>query len=378
MVVHVLLVEDDDADFELAKRHFRKLGPEFTLDRVPSLEDALVRLRTERGYDLVLLDLGLPGTSGISAVQSVAAVDVGLPIIVLTGIDDEFIALAALREGAQDYLVKGKSNADTLIRAIRYALERGRLQADRGALEMRLAQSLRLEALGRFAGGIAHEINNRLNPIIGMSQLQLATLPEGERARDMAATILNAAEGAAKLVRELLSYARNQLAVEVVAVDMRGLVEHSAAIVCATLPPMVKLQVEVVDGAPILNGVPSSLQAVILNLLTNAVDAMEGRSGRIVLALSDVNGHEVDVPATPPLAHARYLRLTVSDDGVGMDRETLARAFDPFFTTKSVSRGTGLGLSIVHGIVLDHQGAIAVSSDPGRGTTVDVFLPVSR
>lgn len=376
MNVNVLIVEDDAADAEYVRRQFRQLGPEFTLDRASSVEDALARLASGASYRLVLLDLGLPGTCGLSALQSVIGAHPQLAIIVLTGHDDEATALAALREGAQDYLVKGKSGADTLIRAVRYALEREHLQAERAALERKLAHSQRLEALGRFAGGIAHEINNRLTPIIGMAEFQRALLPEGDKVRAMADTILTAAEDANALVRNLLTYARHQPDTATTLCDLGATVEHAASMTRATLPPSLRLRVEVAAGLSPLTGNPTRLLSLVLNLLTNAVDAMEGRSGGITLALSEIDGADVDIATTPPLIHSHYLRLAVHDDGIGMDRETLAKAFDPFFTSKPVDRGSGLGLSVVRGIVLDHQGAIAVSSTPDHGTIVQIFLPV--
>lgn len=377
MTVRVLLVEDEDADAEYTKRQFRQLGPEFALDRVSSMESALASLDANE-YQLVLLDLGLPGTYGLSALKKVCAVCSELPIIVLTGHDDQTTALAALREGAQDYLVKGKSNTDTVIRAVRYALERGRLQAERAALERQLAQTQRLEALGRFAGGIAHEINNRLTPIIGMAELQRAALPEGDRVRGMADIVLTAAEDAAQLVRNLLIFARTQAAGEKGAVDLGAVVEQAATFIRPTLPSALRLSAEAAPGLPPLHGNATQLLSLALNLLSNAVDAMEGREGTVAVRLSEVGTQEVDAVTTPPLVHRRYLRLSVRDEGVGMDEETISRAFDPFFTRKAVDKGCGLGLSVVRGIVLEHQGAIAVASTPGSGTEVQVFLPIDE
>ena len=376
MVIRVLLVEDDLADAELTRMQFTQLGPTFLLDRVAYLEDAVARLNRKEGYHLVLLDLGLPGTRGLSALQSVMAADADMPVIVLTGHDDEATALAALREGAQDYLIKGKSTADTLVRTVHYALERGRLLTERVALEKQLAHAQRLEALGRFAGGISHEINNRLTPIIGMAEMLLAAPPDGDKVRRMAATILAAATDASTLVRNLLTYARHLPDEAKIPVDLSEVIEHSVALIRATLPPSVKLTIDLAAGIPRLTGNPTQLLSVILNLLTNAVDAMDGRTGSIALSVTPVNGRDVTVPTNPPLVHAQYLCLAVADDGVGMDEGTLASAFDPFFTSKAVDKGTGLGLSVVHGIVLDHQGAVALSSIPGRGTTIQLFLPV--
>ena len=378
MVVRGLLVEDNQTDAFFAMRQFRSLGPQAGLDWVRTVEDALARLAEDKGYGLVLLDLGLPGISGLAAVRALAAQAPDMPVIVLTGHDDDDTSLAALREGAQDYLVKGATTVDMLARAVRYAMERGRLQAERAALERQLAHTQRLEALGRLAGGIAHEINNRLTPIIGMAELQVAALPDGDKARRMATSILAAAEDAALLVRKLLTYARRQPEAGWGPVDLPDLLRQAAALIRATLPPAVGLIVQIAAGLPSLDGDPTALLGVILNLLTNAIAAMAGGAGTITAALAMVDRHAVAGPVNPPLIHPRYLCLTVVDEGVGMDEETQARAFDPFFTRKPVDEGAGLGLSTVHGVVLNHQGAIALDSSPGCGTTIRVFLPVSQ
>ena len=378
MVVRGLLVEDNQVDAFFTMRQFRSLGPEAGLDWVNTVEEALVRLNGSKDYGLVLLDLGLPGISGLAAVRAMAAQAPDIPLIVLTGHDDDQTSLAALREGAQDYLVKGATTVDMLARAVRYAMERGRLQAERAALERQLAHTQRLEALGRLAGGIAHEINNRLTPIIGMAELQVALLPDGDKARRMATSILAAAEDAALLVRKLLTYARRQPEAGWGPVDLPDLLRQAAALIRATLPPAVGLIVQIAAGLPSLDGDPTALLGVILNLLTNAIAAMAGGAGTITAALAMVDRHAVAGPVNPPLIHPRYLCLTVVDEGVGMDEETRARAFDPFFTRKAVDEGAGLGLSTVHGVVLNHQGAIALDSSPGCGTTIRVFLPVSQ
>jgi len=208
--------------------------------------------------------------------------------------------------------------------------------------------------------------------------LQLAVLADGDRVRDMAATILSAAEDTARLVGNLLAYARHQPDSDAAQVDLGEIVSQAVALVRATLPPAVRLRTEMAEAAFPLRGSASKLLTVALNLLTNATDAMEGRAGNIALALTEVEGSKIGIASLPPLIHPRYFRLTISDEGVGMDQDTLARACDPFFTSKAVGKGTGLGLSIAHGIVLDHQGAIAISSTPGHGTNIAVFLPASQ
>jgi signal transduction histidine kinase len=365
----LLLVEDDDADAHLVLRYLRSID-DFTteVERAVCLTDALRRLEAHQ-HDVVLLDLGLPEERNLPVLRRVLATNTEVAVIVLTGLDDQAMALAALREGAEDYLTKGETTADSLARSIRYTMGRRRQQQERRVLERHMAETHRLESLGRFAGGIAHEINNRLTPIVGMADLMLTLPPPENRHQEMLELILDAAQGASALVRNLLTFARQRPTGQPQQVDLPALVESTLRLVRTAIPASVTLTTDFGADAPAVNGDPMAIQSVLMNLVSNAVDAFAGREGQVAVT--------VEAAATPPevASHGASLRLAVSDDGPGMDREMAAHIFEPFFTTKAVNKGTGLGLSVVHGIVADLGGCIRVNSDIGRGTTVEVFLP---
>lgn len=369
--LRLLLVEDDDAYAYLVLHYLRTLD-DFTIDveHAVCLTDALGHLAAHQ-YDVVLLDLGLPEERNLPVLRRVLATHADVAVIVLTGLDDQEVALAAVREGAEDYLIKGETTADSLGRSICYALERRRQQQERRVLERRLAETHRLESLGRFAGGIAHEINNRLTPIIGMADLMLTLSPPDERRREMLELILDAAQGASALVRNLLTFARQQPTGQPQRVDMAALAESTLRLVRTAIPPAVALTTEFGPDAPAVNGDPMAIQSVLMNLVSNAVDALGGRPGQVAVTIAAAD--------SPPEAASRgpSLRLMVSDDGPGMDREMAAHIFEPFFTTKAVNKGTGLGLSVAHGIVAHLGGCIRVDSGAGRGTTFEVFLPAA-
>jgi two-component system, cell cycle sensor histidine kinase and response regulator CckA len=233
---------------------------------------------------------------------------------------------------------------------------------DRRRLEEQLVQSQKMEAIGRLAGGIAHDFNNLLTAIIGYADLLARRVKETPRLLNNVQEILEAAERAAGLTRQLLAFSRKQvlqprvLSLNVAVADMqtmlRRLIGEDVQLVAALDPALGQARAD-----------PSQLEQVILNLAVNARDAMP-QGGRLTLETANAE-----------LEDGRYVSLSVSDTGVGMDAEVRKHLFEPFFTTKGPGKGTGLGLATVYGIVAQSGGSILVESEPGRGTTFKVFLP---
>ena len=241
-------------------------------------------------------------------------------------------------------------------------------------LETLLRQSQKMEAIGLLAGGIAHDFNNILGAIIGNTELA-RSLPAGSPAAwEYLDSILKASRRASDLVRQILAFSRQQTAKRQ-PMQLHAMVREALQLMRATLPAAVELQTNL-PVSPTVLADASELHQVIINLCTNAWHALQGNPGRIVVELA-----ETDVPVDyarlhPDLRPGRYVRLTVADDGCGMDPATLSRIFDPFFTTKPVGQGTGLGLSVVLGIVKSHDGGIVVTSQPGQGSTFALYFPV--
>jgi PAS domain S-box-containing protein len=239
---------------------------------------------------------------------------------------------------------------------------------ERMELELQLRQAQKMEALGRLAGGVAHEFNNLLTVILGHAQLLNA-----ESAREERRAIIQAAEGAGELTRHLLSFSRQAVRAPVL-VDL----DETVATVGKLATRLVGKQIQVVTtraaGPCLVSADANQLQQVLLNLALNAKDAMP-QGG--VLRLRAAN-QTVDAERAARIPNARagaYVVIEVSDTGVGMDAATRARIFEPFFTTKPAGKGTGLGLAIVYGAVRQTGGAIEVESQPGEGTTFRIFLP---
>jgi signal transduction histidine kinase/ActR/RegA family two-component response regulator len=252
------------------------------------------------------------------------------------------------------------------------ALVREQGERERQALEAQLRHAQRMEALGRLAGGIAHDFNNILGAILGYAEILRDRLRRDSKEWQHVQEVKKAGERARDIVDRILAFSR-RTDQRHRPVRMRALLEETAGLLRASLPPTVTLSLRLPDDDAVVLGDPSRLQQVVMNLCTNAAHAMAAQ-GVIELALDPVV-----VEAERPLSHGhltadRYVRLAVRDSGHGMDAATLERLFEPFFTTKAVGMGTGLGLAMVHGIVADHGGAVDVQSKPGVGSSFEVYL----
>jgi signal transduction histidine kinase len=235
-----------------------------------------------------------------------------------------------------------------------------------------LRRAQRLEALGRLTGGVAHDINNMLGVITGQVEFAMQRLLPGDAVAGRLAQVLPVVERAAGLTRQLLSFAREPVG-RPRPVDLNALVGQLEKILERAVGDEVRLEVRPGASLGSVRADPTQLEQVLLNLAFNARDAMPA-GGRLM-----VETHNVDLPdgdlRPPPILPGRYVMVSVSDEGTGMDERTLARIFEPFFTTKPDGRGTGLGLATVQGIVKQSGGAIRVDSERGLGTTFRIYLP---
>jgi PAS domain S-box-containing protein len=252
----------------------------------------------------------------------------------------------------------------------RLAAERARFD-----LEEQLRQSQKLEALGQLAGGVAHDFNNILASIVGYAELARAASDRPEVAADLA-QLLRAAERGRELVERILLFSRRQ-DVRRRPIDLAHVVGDSLQLLRPALPAGLDLSVDLAGAPKRILADPTSVQQILMNLVTNAADATGGE-GRVEVATGSFYVRDSFARAHPGLREGSYALVSVRDDGSGMDEATRARAFEPFFTTKEAGRGSGLGLAMVHGIVRDHGGAVWLESVPGEGTTVSFLLPLAE
>ncbi|MCC6902076.1 MAG: response regulator [Polyangiaceae bacterium] len=242
----------------------------------------------------------------------------------------------------------------------------------RRALEEQLHHAQRLESVGRLAGGVAHDFNNILAAVMAHAELARQGLPPGDVAREDIAAIESAARRAAELTQQLLIFARKQV-IQPSVIDLNSLLTSMRRLLERVLGDDVEL-VTTFDG-PLwaVEADVGQVEQVVMNLAINARDAMPA-GGRLVLATANVTIDE-SAAGQPGLPPGQYVRLSVIDDGEGMDEATRERIFEPFFTTKEVGKGTGLGLATVYGVVSKFGGQIAVQSAPGAGTSFEILLP---
>jgi PAS domain S-box-containing protein len=243
-------------------------------------------------------------------------------------------------------------------------------------LELQLRNAQKMEAIGTLAGGIAHDFNNILSAIIGYSDLIALILQDDDPARSYLGEVMNAAQRAKELVYRILSFSKMHEQ-EQKPVRMDLIVQEALKLLRPSLPATIRIEQQVECQSTIMAD-PTEMHQVVLNLCTNAYQAMQEDCGLLKVSLEQVKLNTDDLAGHPDLEAGDYLKLTIADTGHGMDEQTMQRIFDPYFTTKESGKGTGLGLAVVYGIVGSHKGAIQVNSEPDKGTTFELFFPCIR
>lgn len=250
--------------------------------------------------------------------------------------------------------------------------------SERSRLEEKLRETAKLESLGILASGIAHDFNNLLTGILANATLALDAAPRGSQLAGVLRTVIQAGERAAALANQILAYSgRGKFRIE--QVNLSALVSETLALIETALGRAVQLKLDIAPAVPFVEGDPTQLQQVVMNLAINAAEAVDNKGEvSVCTGTAELDGtrHADDVALGTPAAAGSYVFLEVRDSGPGMDQNTLQRIFDPFFTTKSAGRG--LGLAAVLGIVRNHGGVIRVASAAGGGTSFRVYLPVSQ
>jgi signal transduction histidine kinase len=376
--LHVLILEDRPADAALMVHELRRAGFDPVWQRVETEADYVAHLQT--GPDVVLADYSLPQFNALRALQLLQERGGDTPLLIVSAMIGEELAVSAIKQGAADYLLKDRlarlgpavaralqEVAERRARQQAAAAERQRAQElaqaldDLQQVQAQLLQSEKLVALGRLSAGMAHELNSPLQGLLGLLTVYLGRVSPASREADQLNKMLAACEHMATILADLTAFAR-PTSEDKTALDLRQVVQTTLGFSAVHLRHQhIRLTTHFTESLPPIYGNKSQLQQVLLNLLQNASDALQG-AGEIVIR----------VVAVPP-----EVLVQVCDTGVGMPPEHLACIFEPFFTTKLPGQGTGLGLAVSLGIIEAHDGTISAESTPGVGTTVTVRLPIA-
>jgi two-component system, cell cycle sensor histidine kinase and response regulator CckA len=359
----LLIIEDDPADAELVRRVLSEGGVVFDSRRVqtePELRAAL----SGRLPDAVLTDYSLPALDAPRAVAVVRELAPAVPVICVSGSIGEQKAVELLKLGAVDYIMKDAPAR--LVSSLGRALEEARVIRERDAAERelrlsreRLAQAEKMDAIGRLAGGVAHDFNNILTTITGCCELLESTLAPDAASLVEVRAIASAAQRATKLTRQLLAFGRRQN-LELRVLELNAVIVGFEPLLRRLVGTGVSLELSLSPDCRRVRADETQLEQILMNLAINARDAM-GSKGRLTVTTREEDGRAV---------------LVVSDDGPGMSPDVAARVFEPFYTTKE--RGTGLGLATVFGIVHQSGGTIELETAPGRGARFTIRLPVTE
>ncbi|MCK5230469.1 MAG: response regulator [Desulfobulbaceae bacterium] len=391
----IIIIEDSRFQAEFLKQLLTETAEGlYEIDCAGRLNEGL-RLISDRQYDLLILDLNLPDSKGLETMKSVQRQNRDLAIVLNTGINDEKLAIEALRRGAQDYLIKGEP-PHRIVQSIRYALERKRILERLKESQSQVMQQEKMASIGQLAAGVAHEINNpigfissnlsslttyfqRFKEFIEFQSNTLAGLNDSKIDQEIAAKrkalkldylledvgdlikeSLEGTERVKEIVLNLKSFSRVDER-KYIAADINECLDSTLNIVWNELKYKAKVEKDYGDIKAI-KCFPQQLNQVFMNLLVNAAHAIE-KEGTISIKTRQ---------------NDEFIYVSISDTGRGIPPEHLSRIFDPFFTTKKAGEGTGLGLSIVYDIVRKtHKGDITVDSEVGKGTTFTIKLPVT-
>jgi two-component system cell cycle sensor histidine kinase/response regulator CckA len=370
--LRVLFIEDSEDDAALQVRLLRQAGYDVAYTRVQSADELKTAL--ERPWDIVISDYSMPHFSGTEALKVVREKGVDIPFIFVSGTIGEEAAVAALKVGAQDYLMK--LNLGRLIPAVQRELRESDERRQRKRLEEQVHQLQRFEAIGRLAGGVAHDFNNVIGAIMGWAEIGANAAYPGGDLQDKFLKIRSQADRASGLTRQLLAFARRQT-LQPCNTNLNELAKETLSLLRNVIGERIEIQLQLAQDLSVIWADPGQIEQVLMNLSLNARDAMPD-GGRLLVETQNVWVGEDYQRAHPYALPGNYVLLRVLDTGVGMDTETLTHIFEPFFTTKEIGRGTGLGLATVYGIVKQHKGFVDVDSTPGQGTAFRVYLPLGN
>ena len=368
--LHALIIEDSEEDCALLLRALRQDGYEVLHTRIDTA-DGLHKALRDHQWDLIISDFSMPGFSGISALKIVRDKDPNVPFIFVSGTIGEDVAVDAMRNGAQDYVLKG--NLHRLLPAIHREIIEAETRREHRRSEQKIRQLEKFEAIGKLAGGIAHDSNNVIGAIMGWAEMGEEEAAKGSRAHKFFRLIREQSERASRLTQQLLAYARRQV-LSPRNINLNDIVGEAMAMLQRVIGEHIEVKTRLAPDLHTTKADVAQVEQVLLNLCFNARDAMPA-GGRLLIETRNIELDQAYCRRNGSLSPGRYVQLSVSDSGMGMDASIMEKIFEPFFTTKEKGKGTGLGLATAFGIVNQHLGHIDVSSEIGKGSIFRIYLP---
>jgi two-component system cell cycle sensor histidine kinase/response regulator CckA len=375
--LRILFADDSENDVLIIMHALRKAGYALVHERVWTAAAMQAALQNP-AWEIVVSDYEMPGFGGFEALELVKASGRDLPFILVSAVVSEEIAVAAMKAGAHDYMMKRKLArlGPAIERELRDAKTRTARKAAETALkqsEEQLRQAQKLEAVARLAAGVAHDFNNILTAISGHSMILLRELKEGDPRRINAGQIEKCAYRAATLTRQLLTFSRKQ-AIKPRVININDIVRGLERMLRRLIGEDIEFRQMLDAAAGNIKADIGQLEQVLTNLCVNARDAMPN-GGRITVFTANVTVDDLRAKDARSMNAGDYVMVAVADTGTGMTEEVKAHLFEPFFTTKPPGKGTGLGLATSFGIVKENSGHIELESEVGKGTTFKIYFP---
>ena len=262
------------------------------------------------------------------------------------------------------------------IAIIRDITIRKKVEAEKINVIKQLQQSQKMESIGTLAGGISHDFNNILFPILGNTEILRLEIPAGSQLQDNINEIYAATLRASALAKQILTFARPE-SQEIKPIEIQPIINEALTLMRSVIPTTIKIQQNIEKDYSIIKADPTHIHQIIMNLATNAYHAMENTGGELTVSLKKVLVTTSDIISSD-MKPGEYVCLSIADTGKGMSEDVIEKIFYPFFTTKAAGKGTGMGLSVVHGIVTSLNGSIKVDSKPEKGSKFTVYLPISK
>ncbi|GAB4317520.1 MAG: hypothetical protein Kow0074_06160 [Candidatus Zixiibacteriota bacterium] len=375
----VLFVDDEPHVLDGLKRMLRGQGFKHECIGVVSAKDAIDLLSREL-FDVVVSDVRMPDMDGVELLARIKGSESWqhIPVIMLTGYSDTDAKRTVMHLGAYDFINKPADGSELVARlenAMRLKRYEDTLRDQNAILERQLIQAQKMEVVGLLASGLAHDLNNILGAIVGHTELARLSAKDDLQLQQYLSSAAESSEHAINLVRQILNLGR-QIDSENRTCDLASEIHDSLRLLSAAFPSKIHIQWEKPATAMRADIDSTQVHQILMNLCTNAVQAMDGEGTLTVrlgaMDIDPMRAAELGLPRG-----GRYARLSVADTGPGISGEIIQQIFDPFFTTKPKGKGTGIGLSVVKRIIENHEGVVNVASAPEHGATFNIYLPLS-